>query len=135
MKIESKIGTVQKNDEVIYNFLSDFDNFKNLIPEDKVSNYESNGDSCQFNIETLGSIGMKIIEKHPYKLIKITSAENSKFDFFFWIQLKQLAENDTKVKLTIKAELNPMMQMFAKKPLKSFVDTLVDQLATFPFEK
>ena len=36
--IESKIGKVESSSERIYNFLSDFNNFEHLVPQDKIEN-------------------------------------------------------------------------------------------------
>ncbi len=134
MKIESKVGTILHNDEKIYSFLTDFNNFENLIPADQVSNWQANENECSFEITGLGKTGMKIIEKEPFKLIKISDIESSKFNFFLWIQLKQVNENDTKVKVTIEPQLNQMMLMMVKKPLKQFVDKLVGQMENFSFK-
>lgn len=41
LKIESKIGTIKKPDEFIFNFLSDFNNLTQYIPADKVSHFEA----------------------------------------------------------------------------------------------
>lgn len=135
MKIESKIGTILQPDKKIFDFVSNFKNFQNLIPADKVKNWESTEEECSFEVEGLGKTGMKIIEKEASKLVKITSSDTSPFHFFLWIQLKQLAENDTRVKITIEPKINAMMQMMVKKPLQTFVDTLVDQMVTFSYDK
>jgi hypothetical protein len=37
---ESKVGKVSLPSEKIYNFISDFNNLKNYIPADKLSNWE-----------------------------------------------------------------------------------------------
>ncbi len=132
-KFESKIGKINSDDQPVYNFLTDFKNFANLIPRDKVKNFDATENTCSFSIEGIGSTGMRIIEKEPNKLIKITSQEESRFNFFFWIQLKKVAENDTRVKLTLKTELNPMLKMVASKPLQNFLNTLVDRLTQFDF--
>ena len=133
MKIESKIGTIPYNDEKIYNFLSDFNNFKNLIPVSQVENWESTKDSCSFEFKGVGKSGMKIIEKEPFKLIKIGAVDESKFDFFLWIQLKMVEDGNTKVKITIEPKINQMMAMMVKNPLQNFVDTLVDKMSDFAF--
>ena len=133
IKIESKIGKVKSSDETAYNFLSRFDNFQMFIPEDKIQNWEASEDSCHFTIEGIGETGMKIIEKEPFKLIKIAGEDSSKIDFNFWIQLKQVAENDTRIKLTIQAHINPMFQVVVKKPLQNFLDTLVEHLEKLDF--
>ena len=133
LKIESKIGKVKSSDETAYNFLSRFDNFQKFIPEDKIQNWEASEDSCHFTIEGIGETGMKIIEKEPFKLVKITGEDSSKMDFNFWIQLKQVSENDTRIKLTIEAHINPMFQVVVKKPLQNFLDTLVEHLEKLDF--
>jgi carbon monoxide dehydrogenase subunit G len=128
MKLESKIGKVGTKDEKIYNFLTNFDNFKHLIPADKVKDWQSDGDTCTFTVDPVGKTGIKILEKEPYKLIKLSGIDNKPFDFKLWVQLKKLKENSTAVKITIDVDLNPMLQAMAKKPLQNFIDTLVDQL-------
>ncbi len=133
MKLESKIGKVSYSDEEVYNFLTDFNNFKNLMPEDKVSNWKSDENSCSFSVNPVGKTGIKMIEKEAFKLIKLSSLENDKFNFIFWVQLKMLEEKDTRIKLTLEADLNPMVEMMAKKPLQEFLDKLVAQLEKYNF--
>ncbi len=132
-KIESKIGNINGPAERVYSFLSNFNNFKNLVPPDKVKEWHSTEDTCHFKVDGIGEAGLCIIEKEPFSTIKITGEEGSKLDFGFWIQLKEPAPNSTKIKLTIKADLNPMLKMMALKPLQTFVDSLVDQLEKILF--
>jgi len=133
IKLESKIGKINGSEEEAYNFLSRFDNFQKFIPEDKIQNWEATEDSCHFSIEGIGDTGMKIIEKEPFKLIKITGEESGEIEFNFWIQLKQIAENDTRIKLTIQAHINPMFQIVVKKPLQNFLNTLVEHIEKINF--
>ena len=133
MKLESKIGKIESSDERIYNFLTDFNNFKDLIPQDKIENWESTENTCSFSINPIGQTGVKIIEKKPYSLIKLANLEESKFDFIFWVQLKPADENSAHIRLTLEVQLNTMMEMMAKKPLQEFLDKLVDQLAKYSF--
>jgi carbon monoxide dehydrogenase subunit G len=133
IKLESRIGKIHNTEEKIYNFLSDFNNFKDLIPEDKIKNWESSADSCRFTIDSIGEAGMQIVEKQPYGLIKVASKVNNKIEFNFWIQLKQTGEKDTRIKLTIKADVNPMLRMIVKKPLQTFLDSIIDRLEKLKF--
>jgi carbon monoxide dehydrogenase subunit G len=135
LKVESKIGNINDSDEHIYNFLADFNHFSSLIPRDRVKNWKANNDSCRFTLDGLGDIGMKIVERKPCTLIKVTGDESSKFGFFFWIQFKKMSDTDTRIKLTIHADINPMVQMMAKKPLQKFLDLLVDQLESYFYQQ
>ena len=103
MRLESKIGKIAHSDQKVYNFLTDFNNFKEFIPADKLQNWQAYESSCRFTINPVGETGVRIIEKEPYKLIKLTGIEESKFDFKLWVQLKQVEENDTRIKITLEA--------------------------------
>lgn len=132
-KFESRTGKVNSTEEYVYQYLSNFDNFKDVIPQDEVKDFRSDEDSCSFTIDTIGQVGLRIVEKEPCKLIKISSDENTKYEFYFWIQIKQAAEKDTRVKLTIKANLNPMVKIIASRPLQMLLDKLIDRIETFDF--
>jgi hypothetical protein len=86
-------------------------------------------------VEGIGQAGLRIIEKDPPKLIKISSDEQTSFDFLLWIQLKEVAMDDTRIKITTEVKLNPMMAAMVKKPLKQFVDTLVEQAEKLNFDE
>ena len=127
-KIESKIGQIKQSDEKTYNFLSDFNNFHSLIPADKVKNWQATSDSCSFTVDGIGDAGLRIIEKTPNNLIKVTSEGNTPIKFLFWIQLKKVDDENTAIRLVIEPDVNPIMMGMVKGPLQSFVDMLVDQV-------
>lgn len=133
MRLESKTGTIGNSDEKIFNFLSNFKNFEHLIPKDRVRNLEVDDDSFSFSVDLIGSMGVKIAEKEPYKLIKLSSKEDSRFDFSFWVQIKKAGDELSHIKLTLDAKINPMIQMMVKKPAQEFLDKLVDQMAELPY--
>jgi carbon monoxide dehydrogenase subunit G len=128
MKIESHTGAIPENEDKIFNFLSDFQNIESMVPKDNLNTWEFTKDSCKLGITGIGQIGLKIVDKEPNKLIKIISDSESAYKFTLWIQLKQLAEKDTRVKLTLQADLNLFLQAMVKNPLQQFVNTIVDKM-------
>lgn len=134
MKIESKIGKSTSNDVKIYNFISNFHNFKELLPADKVSGWEASEDKCSFNVDPLGRTGLMIVEKKPHKLIKMASdPEFSSYQFNIWIQIKKVADNDTRVKVTIEPLVNKMLLPMLKIPLQKLADGIIKKVEGFDF--
>ncbi len=134
MKIESKIGQIKYGDHEIYAFITDFNNFKELIPSDKVSHWESTEDQCSFQVDPLGRTGLEIIEKTPSSLVKMASLRSySNHQFTIWIQLKQVGDKETRVRITIEPQVNKMILPMIKAPLKKFVDGLVAKMEGFDF--
>jgi len=133
MKVESRIGIIPENEEKIFAFLSNLNHIEPLVPKENLSSWEFQEDSCRLGITGIGEIGLRILEKEPCKLIKLGSGEDSPYAFTLWIQLKQVSEKDSRVKLTLHADLNPFLQVMAKKPLQNFVDTLVERMITIQY--
>jgi carbon monoxide dehydrogenase subunit G len=134
MKIESRVGKSSSSDQEIYTFITNFNNFKDLLPEDKVSDWESTEEECSFRVDPVGRTGLRIIEKEPYKLVKMASDPIlSSHQFTIWVQLKQMTEGDTRVKITIEPRVNMMVLSMVRGPLKNFADGLVDKIEQHQF--
>lgn len=129
---ESDIKTISSSEEVVFDILSDFNNLKKLQrnPEliDKVRDLEFDRDSCSFSVEGLGKLGFKVIEREPFKTIKLES-DHAMVHVNIWIQLKQVEPNDTRMKLTLKAEIPAMIKMMVDKKLKEGINKVADFIA------
>ena len=129
---ESDIKAISSNGEVVFSILSDLTNLKEIIERtaltDKVKDLQFQTDSCSFNVEGFGKMGFKIIEREPFKTIKLKS-ENAPVELNVWIQLVQKAENDTQMKLTLKSDLPVMIKMMIDKKLKEGINVIADMLA------
>jgi carbon monoxide dehydrogenase subunit G len=125
-RIESNLTPVNKDAASVYNFLSDFNNFESLMPE-QVVDWQSTSDECNFTIKGMATLGMKMVEKTPNSLVKISS--NGKVPFNFFLSCEITGEgNKSDVKLAFDADLNPMMKMMAVKPLTNFLNLLAGKL-------
>ena len=126
-KYESKQVRINRPDWMIYNLLSDFNNFTPMLAG-KVDNWNVNGDTCSFTVKGF-ALSIRMAEKTPYTTIKISGDEGSPFEFSFWIQLVKVDETDTRMKLTLHANLNVMMKMMLGKKLEQAMDQIAEQIA------
>jgi hypothetical protein len=134
MKIESRIGKSESSDQQIYTFITNFHNFKELLPADKVSGWEASEEKCSFQVDPLGRTGLMIIEKQPYSLVKMSSdPEFSSYQFLIWVQLKKLTDRDTRIKITIEPQVSKMLLPMLRVPLKKLADGLIDKIESFDF--
>ncbi len=130
---ESSVKSVSYAPESIYNLLCDFNNFSDVIQNQKVKDWESTTDTCRFKVEGVGEVGLRIIDREPFTTIKYTADGKTPFNFYLWVQIKEVAGSDSRIKLTIKADMNPMMKMVASQPIQKFLDMLADAIAGHKF--
>ena len=131
----SEINQIPQNDERIYAMLSDLSNLeriKDRIPQDKIKDFEFDSDSCSFSVSPVGKITFQIVDREPCKTIKFQTT-NSPVPLFLWIQLKQVQEMDTRMRLTVRAELNSFLKPMVSKPLQDALDKISTVLASLPY--
>lgn len=133
--IESSIRQINAPQQAVYNMLSDLGNVEKLrgkIPEDKVQNLEFDHDSISVKTQ-LGSVKLAIVDREEPKMIKFETQE-SPLPFNFWIQLLPVTDTTCKMKLTIKADLNPFISGMVKKPLQEGIEKIADALQMIQYE-
>ena len=106
---------------------------KDNIPDDKASELEFTHDTLSLNVPPVGKISLKIIEREEPKTIKFETLQ-SPMPFNLWIQLLPVTESSSKMKLTIKADMNPFLKMMVAKPLQEGIEKIADMLAMAKYE-
>jgi hypothetical protein len=132
----SEVKTIPYNEDKIFAMLSDLSNLervKDRIPQDKIKAFTFDADSCSVTVDPVGSVTFRIVEREPNNTIKFSTTD-SPVPLLIWIQLKQVAENDTKMKMTARAELNPFFRSMVSKPLQEAIDKISEIIAHLPYE-
>lgn len=133
---ESEIKVISKPQELVFNMLSDLSNLEkartlNIEGSEKAQEFfkevEFDSDSLHFTVPAIGRVGFRIIERDPFKTIKL-EAVSSPVSANGWIQLVKIDEETCKMKLTIKAELPMMIKMMVDGKMKKGVDKIADAI-------
>lgn len=128
MQYTSKQQQINRSSEQIYTVLSKFSNFTPMLA-DKVEEWTATDDRCSFKAKGF-MIALKMDELTPFTTIKIVGDGNgSPFPFAFWVQLKEEAPYDTRLRIVLDAELNMMMKMMIGGKLQEAVDKIAEQIA------
>src|SRR5690606_37635317 len=124
-KYTSGTKVINHNEQVVFNYLSNFNNLSGYlnsgliekvtekIPQIKITEFKSDNDSCRFNITGLGLAEIRIVNREPFKTIKVESSGGLPLSFTFWIQLMPVDNFKTKMRLTLHAEMSMMIKMMA----------------------
>jgi len=127
LEIKSKNVIVNTNQEHVYNYLMDLNNFENLLPRDSISNFKSDTKSCSFKVTGGYAIGLEYKESSEFNKIILKSSESSPFPFTLDIFID---EKDGKVDAhqVVNADVNTFLKMVIEKPLRSLFDYIADRL-------
>ncbi len=135
-KYESKITSAPCSAQQIYRVLSNLQNLervKDLIPKDKIQEMDIEPDRVRFKVDGLAQkITIAIVDRIENDTIKF-GAEGIPMDANFWIQMKEVSPTDTRLKLTVKADIPFMFKFMVEKKLQTGLDQAAEMLAQFPY--
>jgi len=127
MKIESKTVSVAANPEEVFKYVSNLNNFKNLLPQDRISEWESNDDYCSFKVQGTATIDLHLKNSKEFSELYLESGEKAPFPIKLTVFLSEM-ENGTKAYQIMEAQINPFLKMMVEKPLANLFDYIADKL-------
>ena len=145
-KYVSEVKLINHNQQIVFDYLSNFKNLSDYlnsgliekisqkVPQIKITDFRSDRDSCKFNLTGFGVAEIKIVNREPYKTIKVESSGNLPMNLTFWIQLLPVDAYRTKMRLTLHADLNMMVKMVLGSQLDDGINQLADRLAVLPYK-
>jgi len=131
----SNVQKISFSAERVFRKLSDLNNIESVkenFPADKIRNMTFDSDSCSFQVDAIGTISVRIVEREPDKTIKLVS-EKSPVPFTCWIQLQEIASDDTRLKLTLRADIPFMFKSMVSKPLEEGIQKMAETLASLQY--
>ena len=129
-KITIKITKNAFLDFKLYHFITTFHNIGLMLPPEMKQIISFTETSITIEAMPGMSITFVILEHEPYNLVKY-GAEGTR-ELTIWVQLKQVAPYDTRIRVSMHVELPMIAKFVGKKKLQSFVDGFADALAQIP---
>lgn len=140
VQFESNVKHVPYSQERVYNKLSDLNNLEGVRErldmvkdklDGKLEDMSFDRDSITLKVQGI-SLTLRIIEREPLKCIKF-EGDKSPISLNLWIQILPVTQEEAKMKVTIRAEVNMFMKAMVSKPLQEGVEKLADMLAMLPY--
>jgi carbon monoxide dehydrogenase subunit G len=134
-RIESKQVEIGKPAADLYAFLQDMNNFKQLLPQDKISDWQSDGVSCSFKVAGAATIGLMLDGGTPpgpvggpaRSVVRLKATDRSPFPFTLDVNLEE-ANGTTRLGQVFEAELNTFLKMMVERPLQNLFDHIADKM-------
>ena len=127
MEIISNKEIVNKSKEELFNFLSDMNNYQQLMPE-QVTEWTSEVDQCRYVLNGMAQIGMKISEKIPFDKINISSHGKVPFVFTLIVEISESSTGNSEVQVIFNGDVNMFMKPMLEKPLTNFFNFIVKKI-------
>lgn len=127
MHLESPKKTISKSPEEVFNFLTDVQNYRKLMPE-SISKFEILSEKrFLFALKGMPEIVLELKNTVPYNKV-VLGAASDKLPFTLTANIEELAKNTSEAQFEFEGEFNAMMSMMIKGPITKFIQTLSENL-------
>lgn len=127
MNLESPKVTARKSQQEMYNFLTNVENYKQVMP-DSLEKFEvTSPDTFLFSLKGMPEIELQIKETREPELVVLGSTSD-KFNFSIDLVIEPAGNDQSMVQLFFAGKFNTMMSMMVKGPLKKFINTLSENI-------
>ena len=134
-KFESSVKQIPYPVEDVYRNISDLSNLERVrdrIPEDKLNSFSFDRDTVSVNVAPVGDLKLRICEREENKCVKFET-EQSPLPFNLWIQVLPVSATESKMKVTVKADIPFMLKGMVSGPLQDGVEKIADALSQIPY--
>ena len=95
--------------------------------QDKIQDISIDSNYISLSVENINVV-FKIIDREEYKTIKF-AVDNIPLSANMWIQLKEISEMETRMKLTIKADIPFFLKPMVGDKLEKGIDEIANAIA------
>jgi len=124
----SKQQQIRRSAQQIFDAVSRFDRLTPALA-DRVDEWQADADTCSFKAKGF-TVKLRIDQRDAPHTLKIVGDEGgAPMDFAFWLQLKEAAPYDTRMRLVLHIDLNMMMRMMIGSKIQGALDQIAEALA------
>jgi carbon monoxide dehydrogenase subunit G len=131
LKFESRTGKLSCKPDELFSFITDIRNFEQFIPAGSLNNWESSRDKCSFQVPSLGTVNVRITDQTPFSVVVYSGDVLKKNDFNLVVHISENEKRMAEVRVTVTANLNPVLRMMATGPIKTFLEKLISEMEKF----
>ena len=127
LKIKSEEFTFNGKQADCIDFLSDLNNYKNLFPKDKIKNWKSEENYCEFNLQNAYTLEI-LKESVSENNIFLKSGGKSPFSFEIKIQVNKKSHNICSAQIASEANVSAILKTIIGKPLNELFNHMASKI-------
>ena len=115
----------RRSEKELFEYIGDMNNMPSVLPE-QVVNVTADYDNLSFTIQGMGSVALRVNKREPNKFIQLVPEGKVPFQFALNIYIR--GGEQSECYFEIDAQLNPLMQMMASRPLQNLVNMMAEKV-------
>ena len=130
MIFKSNWANNKRSEKEMFEYIGNMNNIPSVLPE-QVVDITADYDKLAFTIQGMGKVALRICKREANRFIQLVPEGKVPFQFSLniYIESDELSSG-SKCSFEIDAQLNPLMQMIASRPLQNLVNMMAEKAET-----
>ncbi len=128
MKIKGTETVISASAAEVFNFLAVPKNLEQLLPLDKITDFQADEEGCSFKVQGGILIPLIITNTIPAERIDMNDGDKGPFPYTLSIHIKAEGSNSCSGYIEFEGEVNMFMKMMVQKPLTSLFENMTKKL-------
>jgi len=127
----SKRGEVPCGDSDLYTFLTDMRNFRKVLPDGTVTDWEATEDKCSFRVENTGRVKATLEEALPHSAVTYNAETMLTGKISVQLEIEYISKNRSSFCITAGLNMNPVIKMLIGNSAGIYLDRVVDAIEAY----
>jgi hypothetical protein len=127
----SRRGEVPCGDSDLYAFLTDMRNFRSVIPDGEVKDWEATEDRCSFRTDSTGRITVSLSEAMPHSEIIYDAESFLTGRIKVRVSIESISNMRSVVRIDAGVNMNPLLRMLIGDSAGKYLETLMDMIESY----
>ena len=127
----SRRGVVPCGDSDLYAFLTDMRNFRSVVPENIITEWQATEDSCSFRVENTGKVTIELNDALPHTMVSYAAEMMLTGRVMVRVMIEY--ENGVRSGIWLKADvnMNPIVKMLVGDSAQRYLDAVIGAIENF----
>lgn len=127
----SRKGVVPCRDSDLYAFLTDMRNFRSVVPDGIITDWQATEESCSFKVENTGRVTVELHDALPHTMVSY----QAEMMLTGKVMVRVLIDNETGARsfITLKADvnMNPIVKMLVGDSAQKYLDAVIGAIEDY----
>lgn len=128
MKIVGNQAVINASPQEVFNFLIEPKNIEQLLPTDKISDFQVTEKGCSFKVQGGILIPLEYVEKTAPSSIRLTDGGAGPFEYEMVINIAPQGQDSSSGNIEFEGKINLFMKLMVEKPLTSLFEVMTNKL-------
>ena len=118
-------------DSDLYAFLTDMRNFRSVVPENIITEWQATEDSCSFRVENTGKVTIELNDALPHTMVSYAAEMMLTGRVMVRVMIEY--ENGVRSGIWLKADvnMNPIVKMLVGDSAQRYLDAVIGAIENF----